>query len=62
MSTKHPKARRMDPFDWFIGDCLILARCREIPSGLIRRIQWREFYSENWQERIFLKMDTNFAS
>ena len=46
MSIKHPKERRMDAFDWFIGDGPILARCR-VPASLIRRVQWREFYSEN---------------
>ena len=28
MSIKYRKGRRIDAFDWFIGDGLILARCR----------------------------------
>ena len=44
MSVKHPKGRRMDVFDWFIGDGLILACYREIPASLIWRIQLQEFY------------------
>ena len=39
MSIKHPKGRQLGTFYWFIGDCLILARCREIPTSLIWRIQ-----------------------
>ena len=51
MSIKHPKGRRMDAFDWFIGDSLILACCR-IPASLIRRVHWQEFYLER-QEKIY---------
>ena len=30
MCIKHRKGRRIDAIDWFIGDGLILGRCREI--------------------------------
>ena len=33
MSIKHRKGGRIDAFDWFIGDSLILARCKEIPAS-----------------------------
>ena len=38
MSIKHRKGRRIDAFDWFIGDGLSLARCREIPQVSMARI------------------------
>ena len=38
MSIKHCKGRQIDAFDWFIGDSLILARCREIRQVSMVRI------------------------
>ena len=42
MFSMSVKGRQMGTFDWFIGDCLVLARHREIPASLIWSIQWRE--------------------
>ena len=50
MPIKHPKERQMDAFDWFIGDGLILARCR-VPATLIRRAGKKVFIKENGYRR-----------
>ena len=47
MSIKHPKERRMDAFDWFIGDGIIVVRCRVPASRIV------QFYSKSWQESIY---------
>ena len=50
MLIKHPKGRQMDAFDWFIGDGLILARCR-VPTSLIRRVNKKGFIEEDGYRR-----------
>ena len=58
MSIKHPKERRMDAFDWFTGDGLILERCR-VPTSLIPRVQWRKIlFGELTRKDLSKKMNT----
>ena len=57
MSIKHPKGKRIDAFDWFIGDGLVLARCRD-PGSLIWRVQWRILLGELIRKKLSKKMDT----
>ena len=56
MSIKHRKGRRMDAFDWFIGNGLSLARCREISASFngenfIRRAGKKGFIEEDGYRR-----------
>ena len=57
MSIKHSKGRQMDAFDWFIGDGLILARCR-VPASLIQSSMARIFFGEMTRKGLSKKMDT----
>ena len=62
MPIKHPKGKRMNAFDRFIGSGLILARCR-FPASLIRRVQWRDkkgFMEDTGKEFRILSFDFSF--